>query len=266
MEQKIQTKLEPCLDLGILIGLLLTDGCVSVSPAHGSWKMTFTGKSEELHKIFKESLAKLFGITQFSVWFDKKGIKSTQVKRKQVVEQLLQLTPTFRHTPFEDGSLPLVKLPEFIESLTKQELAKVLQVMFSADGSICLGVKWHKSKGMWQFTRKVKLTCEHTTLRTKLFELVVKLGFKPKIISEREVTLERKSDIRRFKEVIGFISGVKISTKSKVWTGFEKSQILDLAIKTFDLKKKDLEKFKIKEEVISFLKSFLAPGDSSILN
>jgi hypothetical protein len=61
----------------------------------------------------------------------------------------------------------------------------------------------------------------------------------------------------KFQKEIRFVDEVKISGKSKNWKGFEKNQILDLAIKTFKLKKKDLQHFKTKEEVINFLKSLL---------
>ena len=69
--------------------------------------------------------------------------------------------------------------------------------------------------------------------------------------------LNKKSDLIKFAKEIRFVNGVKVTKNSKNWCGFEKNQILDLAIKTFELRKKDLEKFKTKEEVIDFLKSFL---------
>jgi len=50
---------------------------------------------------------------------------------------------------------------------------------------------------------------------------------------------------------------VKISSKSKNWCGFEKNQILGLAIKTFGLKKKDLQHFKTKQEIVDFLKTLV---------
>lgn len=256
MEQKI-TKLEPSLDLGILIGLLLTDGCVSFSSR--SWRITFSGKSEELLELFKQKMESLFGIKKFSEWTDEFGVKSLQVRQKQVASQLLTLVPTFRTKPFKDGTFPPVKLPEFFSTLPISELAKVMQAMFSADGSIVLGVKWRKDKRMWVFTRRVCFTSVTLSLKKQVTQILEeKFGMKPQIW-KHDVVLERKSDIIKFKQVIGFVDRVQISKKSKVWEGFEKTQILDLAIKTLDFKKRDLQRFETREDIISFLKSFLAP-------
>jgi hypothetical protein len=65
---KIRIPESNLVDLGILIGLLITDGCVTWSG--GSWRITFTGKSKELHKIFKEKVNKLFGINKFTEIID----------------------------------------------------------------------------------------------------------------------------------------------------------------------------------------------------
>jgi len=257
MEQETLTKLEPSLDLGILVGLLLTDGCVSFSSR--SWRITFSGKSEELLGLFKQKMKSLFGIEKFSERIDEFGVKSLQVRHKQVAGQLLSIVPTFRTKPFKDGTFPLVKLPEFFRTSPINELARIMQAMFSADGSIVLGVKWRKDKKMWVFTRRVCLTSVSKSLKEQVAQILEeKFGMRPQIW-KHDVVLERKSDIIEFKRLIGFVEGVKISKKSKIWDGFDKTQILDLAIKTFDLKKKDLQRFKVREEIISFLKSSMAP-------
>ncbi len=254
MEQEIH-EIKPSADLGILVGLLLTDGCVSFGSR--SWRITFSGKSEELLELFKQKMKSLFGIQKFSEWTDEFGVKSLQVRQKQVASQLLTLVPTFRTKPFKDGTFPLVKLPEFFSTLQISELAEIIQAMFSADGSIVLGVKWRKDKRMWVFTRRVCLTSVTPSLKEQVAQILEeKFGMKPQIW-KHDVVLERKLDIIKFKQLIGFVEGVQISKKSKIWEGFDKTQILDLAIKTFDLKKRDLQGFESREEIISFLKSFL---------
>ncbi|MBI2542668.1 MAG: hypothetical protein HYW24_00560 [Candidatus Aenigmarchaeota archaeon] len=258
MEQETLAKLEPSVDLGILVGLLLTDGSVTFNSR--SWRIVFSGKSEELRELFKQKMKLLFSIEKFSEWTDEFGVKSLQVRQKQAASQLLRLVPTFRTKPFKDGTFPQVRLPEFFEKMSTREMAEIMKAMFSADGSIVLGVKWRQDKKMWVFTRRICLTSVTPSLKEQIAEILEKrFGMKPQIWRS-DVALERKSDILKFKEVIGFVKGVKISKKSKVWEGFEKTQILGLAIKTFDLKKKDLQKFKTKEDVISFLKSLMAPA------
>jgi hypothetical protein len=48
---------EPNLNLGILIGLLLTDGCITKNKK-GSVQIKLTTKSDELHTLFREQMEK----------------------------------------------------------------------------------------------------------------------------------------------------------------------------------------------------------------
>ena len=244
---------ELSLNLGILVGLLLTDGCASHTKSN-NWKITFTNKSEKLHRIFLEKMSNIFEVKKFHEWFD--SIKSTEVQSKEIFNHLMKLTPTFRTKPFNNGEFPNSKIPEFIMLFDKRNISKVLRVMFSADGSVCFGVKWHKSKNMWQFTRRVKFSSKHPAIKQQIAELLKRFELNPETW-EKEVVLERRNDLIEFKKEIGFIPGVKVTKNSKNWDGFEKNQILNLLIKSFKLKKKDLQQFKTKEEVINFLKRLL---------
>ena len=69
--------------------------------------------------------------------------------------------------------------------------------------------------------------------------------------------MEKKADILKFAKSVRFVPGVKIGGDSKVWKGFEKNQILDLAVKTLYLRKQDLDRFRTKLEAIGFIKSFI---------
>ena len=237
----------------ILIALLLTDGCVS----SGRF-VIFHNKSEVLHKLFREKISELFGRVHFTERTEKNGTKRTQVSSKDIVKKLLQKCEleTLRRKRFKNGEFPVVKIPSFIKKLSFQRIRKFLQVVFSADGSISVSVRWHKRNKSWEIRRRVELTCKHPNLRKEFFEILKFIGFSPRSSGDN-ITLEKKSDIIKFAKEVRFIDGVKIGRDSKNWRGFEKNQILDLAIKTFELRKKDLEKFKTKEEVIDFLKSFL---------
>jgi hypothetical protein len=52
---------------------------------------------------------------------------------------------------------------------------------------------------------------------------------------------------------VRFVPGVKIGGDSVNWNGFEKNQILDLAVKSFDFK--NFKRFETKEQIMDFLKS-----------
>lgn len=244
--------LEPNVDLGILIGLLLTDGWVNPKGVIG-----IANKSDVLLSLFKNKVRTLFQKNNFCEFTDKRtNVKIIELNSVEVVRLMLNVCPTFRTIPFSDGTLPKTRLPKFILGLEQSEIKEILKIMFSADGAICLGVKWNKIENRWKFTRRVTLTCWNPTLKEDIGKLLNSIGIEFKI-SNTDIIIERNVEILKFIKFIGFLNGVKISRKSKNWEGFEKNQILELAIKTFELKKKDLQKFQTKEDVINFLKSLV---------
>jgi hypothetical protein len=240
--------------LGVLIGLLLTDG--SVRKTKHSNKVIFSNKSEELHKLFRDIMQKLFQIKKFEEYTDARGVKSTTVNKKEIVDYLLTLTPSYRTKPYEDGNFSAAKIPGFIEKMRKKDLALVLQAMFSGDGSVVLGIKWHKLKNSWVFTRRIQLTSEHPVILDQLANILRKNFDTTPKIWRNQVVLDNKKDIQRFQKEIGFVKGLKTSMKSRNWFGKEKNAVLKLLIKSFEIKKRDLDQFKTKEDAIMFLKNF----------
>lgn len=253
---------KPNVDLGILIGLLLTDGNLC-RRGKTSLQIELNSGSEELHRLFKEKMRSVFGRKKFTEKVDKRKphIKKTSLTSKFIGTKLLQFSPTFRKKQFDDGTFPLSIIPKFIFDLSREDICKVLQAMFSADGSIILSICWDKEKNHFKIKPEIQFSCKNPLLRSQMKSLLIQQGFQPKEnVNNGDLRLTRKTDIIKFSKDVAFISGVKISGKSKNWKGFEKNQILDLAIKTLKLRKKDLEKFKSKEEIVNFLKSVLVPA------
>lgn len=255
------TQLEPSMNLGILIGLLLTDGWVSKNKT--SWQIGFTNKSEELHSLFKGKMNAMFGFPHFTTSLNSrsKEIKVTTVNSKEIGKQLHSILPSFRKKAFEDGTFSECKIPEFFFNLQENEIRQVLSAIFSADGGVTLSVtrrkrniKWGKYEG-WEIKAEVILGCKNPLIKKQFIQLLKNLGFSPRK-DDGKIILEKKKDIVKFRNEIGFVQGLEIS-KSRNWKGFEKNRILNLAIKTLNFRKKDLQQFKTKEEIITFLKSFL---------
>jgi len=219
-ENTYPNKLELNADLGMLVGLLLTDGCVI--PKEG--KVVLTNKSEELHKVFRESITRAFGNVNFLENFNINGVKNTTINNKRIVNELLNFTPTFRTRQFDDGTFPPAKIPEFFGKIHNRELCKILQVMFSADGSIILRVRWHKLKRKWEILREIRLASKHPKLKEQISELLKKLDFNP-IIRKDCIALDRKNDLIKFSKKIRFVDGVKV-TKNKIWGGKIKMMFL----------------------------------------
>ncbi len=236
--------------LGNLIGLLLTDGCVSDNRF-----LIFHNKSEVVHEEFRKYVVELFGDVHFTQRLEMNGTKRTQVTSKRIVSELLELSEmtTFRKKQFDNGGFPQTRLPKFINNLSKDSKSKFLQAIFSADGSISVSARWHKRNNSWEIRRRIELTCKNPYLREDFYTLIKNFGFYPRVSNEN-ITMERKSDIAGFTDLVRFIPNVKIGGDSKYWKGFEKNQVLDLAVKTFEINKKDLENLQTKQDVMSFLK------------
>jgi len=237
--------------LGILIGLLLTDGCVSDKRF-----LIFHNKSEAMHKEFRMYVNEIFGDVHFTERFEVNGTKRTQLTSKRIVSRLLELSEmtTFRKKQFADGEFPKTNLPIFVKEFPRDSLAKFLQAVFSADGCISVSARWHKRNKSWEIRRRIVLSCKNPYLRKDFYQIIEKFGFSPKVSGEN-ITLERKSDILRFANSVRFIPNVKIGGDSIYWTGFEKNKILDLAIRTFEFKRQNLVSFSAKDDVMEFLKS-----------
>jgi len=256
MNQENLTELEPSVDLGILVGMLLTDGCVT-GVKTGKPKVVFTNKSESLRNFFKERFTKVFGETNFIDILRQNGVTNTEVNSKQIVTELLKLTPTFRTRQFDNGVFPNAKIPEFIKELPLKSLKRILQAMFSADGCVVLRVRLDKRDNKWDILREIRLASKNPKLKKEIADLLKMLEFNPKIRSDC-IALTSKRDMIKFQKEIGFVNGVKVA-QNKIWSENDKNAILDLLVKTFNIKQEEINKFGSKEEIISFLKSLMAP-------
>lgn len=244
MERIVANASEPKLHLGILLGLLLTDGSISGNC------IEFTNKSQELVELFKEKFRKIFGISNIWEGKDKRDreIKRVRIKNKKIAELLSKL--------LKEGDKK--KIPKMFFHLNKQQIKKIFQVMFSTDGCVSVWVVWNKKRKLWEIKKYVKISNYSREIRENLIKLLSSIGFSPiNRESNKEVVLFKKRDIIKFSKEIGFVKGVKITQNSKYWRGFEKNDVLNLAIKSFELRKDKLKNFKTKIEVINFLKKLM---------
>jgi len=244
-------------NLGVLIGMIITDG--SISRKGSSWKIEFTGKSEILHQMFRDLVRKIFKIHNFTETVDSRfpEIKRTMFTSKKVGEILHAIIPKEK----------IVELPPFIFRLSREEISKILQVMFSCDGNVSLWVIWNKKKEVWEIKKWVKFASKSKKLRFQVKALLNKFGIES-LERERneELLIVKRDSIKKFGKMIRFVEGVEVTKNSKNWCGFEKNQILDLAIKTFEFKKETLRQFNSKEEIFLFLKSMLKTSSKDTLD
>jgi hypothetical protein len=269
--------------LSTLIGLILSDGGISFS--HNNAEIFFTNTSEKLIEIFTSISKELFGVEPK---IRRKAGKFFQINlpSKNAANFLLSLINTGRkkrcnRVPIcpklkgmTNGScivcspikirndiFPLIKLPDFIKN-DRQNKIEFLKAMFSCDGGVALFPR--RGKGKLRIEREVFLACKHPLLREMVIELLSSLGIQAKNDEKKNKVLIRDfENMRKFKDIIGFIDGVLVTRNSKTWRNFEKNKILDIALKTFEISKPLTtglwSKFNSKQEIISFLKSLLTP-------
>lgn len=263
------------INLSKLLGLLLTDG--SVKHESRTYRIVYAGSSEELHKEFKKLVQKLFQIETFYERRDTKGIKITTYSSVNAGKFLVKTCNTFRTKACETfpvcgkfrnrnmacinckpKTIGGIQYPsvntKILENLSKGKLLEVFKLMFSADGGVVLGVKWHKKLKRWEFTRRIVLKCSHPELRKKYRKLLQKTDIETKEW-DSSIAIDTKHDIEKFSKTIGFVDGVEASRKSLYWYGFEKNSVLEKLLKTYNFDQKFWKGFTRKEDIINFLRA-----------
>lgn len=260
-------------DIAKLVALLLTDGSVSI--ASRTCRIVFAGNCDELHHEFKRLMQQVFGIHNFYIRTDSKGVKITVCSSVNAGKTLREICNTFRTKACKTFPIcgkfrnrpnaclkckaaiingiqfPTVNI-NILKKLSKDDLYNVLKLMFSADGGVVLGVKWHKTLNKWEFTRRIVLKCSNPNLRKKLKKLLHKINIDAKEW-DSSLAIDKKSDIKRFSENIKFIDSIEVSPKSIYWTGFKKNDVLIKLLKTYNYKKSFWDKFSNKEDIINYL-------------
>jgi len=228
----------------------LTDGNVRFGSR--TYRIVYAGKSDELHQIFRKLMNNIFGLENFYEYTDKKGVKTTTYSSKIIGEYLINTCGTFKKAQSRTNpkDYPKINLKIFYE-ITTQELKEVFRLMFSADGGVVMGVKWHKRYNKWELTRRIILKCSHPGMR-KVYRYLLKERLE---INTKEwdssIAIDTKDDLFRFAKEISFVKNVKVSKKSLYWQGYNKNNILSILIKTYKIKPERLKSFKMQNDVIS---------------
>lgn len=237
MKEEIETsnKLNLDGDLAELLGLLLSDGGITDKS-----RIFFNNKSKKLIERFKELSEICFGNVNFDERPSKRAVH-IRFSSINISNDLHKLTLSFRTRPCNHhpvcpgidtnfGICPKgnvntgfhnVKVPDFIKTSSKEIKIRFLRGLFSGDGSCVF------SKNKKGFNRRVTLTCHHPVLLDEIKELIQSLG----IICAKErneILIRRKSEIKKFKELIGFLQG-SIVTHGR-FVGFEKNDVLNLMV------------------------------------
>ena len=88
-------------------------------------------------------------------------------------------------------------------------------------------------------------------MKENLAELLKKLEIQHRFSPKNEpvsIIIQPKDSIRKFKKEIGFMKGIEVSPRG-FWGGFEKSKVLEIIVKSFELPRGKLQEFTSESEI-----------------
>ena len=223
-----------------LLGILYTDGCLSRKSKY-TWRFFLGNTSLEIIMTFRACMMNLFGLDSYRIRISRKIVNgkpyyNATVDSGKYGQALIAEHGTFRTLAFIDESgnklYPYARLP-FTATSNEEIISDFLRAAFSCDGGINLYVARPKT-GYEYLIRNVFLSCHHPKLQRDYCNLLFSLGIQPKLlIKDNKIRIERRENLQKFQEKVGFLNGVKITQHSKYWQGWEKNVVLNLALSSY---------------------------------
>lgn len=171
---------------------------------------------------------------------------------KSLTELLYNLSPTYNTKPI-NGIFPKCKIPE-IAFKNENNTVNFLQAFVNSEGSVKLKVSKHKK--WWELSRYVKISTIHPEIIKGVSELLKNLEIRHRFTPKNNpvaIIIQPKISIKKFQNKIGFMNGIEVSPRG-FWGGFEKSRVLEIIVKSFELPRGELQNFSSESEIYEFLK------------
>jgi len=226
--------------LPLIASLLFTDGCL-YKTKKGGFEISYYGYDKALHNIFADLVWYCFKIRPSSYMIRCGKVFRTKYINKEFAKRILTLSPSYKTKPAPEQDwldfLKEVNKPslEFLNKSSQNVLNEFIRLAMCADGSISVSKKEKKIF----FT--LILACAHPTLVEEWSELFNRAGIKNNIVRGSGIThiggvKGVKNCLFKFKELGGFIPGVKVCVRASPLCGIDKQNILLNAVR---LLKKD---------------------------
>ena len=223
-----------------LLGILYTDGCLSKMSKY-TWRFYLGNTSLEIIIVFRACMMNIFGLDSQKIRIAQKMVNGKPYYKAVVNSghygnQLIAQYGTFRTLAYKDENgeklYPYAHLP-FNTSSNQKEVSDFLRAAFSCDGGVNLYIGKSKT-GYKSLIRNVFLSCHHPKLQHDYCDLLSSLEIKARLLlKDNKIRIERREDLQKFQEKVGFLKGVKITQHSKYWQGWEKNIVLDLALSSY---------------------------------
>ena len=223
-----------------LLGILYTDGCVSRKSKY-TWRMYLGNTSIEIIMTFRACMMNIFGLHSTRIRISEKIVNQKPyyiavVDSGRIGNILTTQFGTFRTLSYHESGrelFPFTRLP-FSSKTDEKIISEFLRAALSCDGGVNLYISRSKERKYRSLIRNVFLSCHHPILIREYYELLLSLGITSKLLlKDHKIRIERKEDIQKFQEKVGFLNGVKITQHSKYWQGWEKNTVLSYALSSY---------------------------------
>ena len=236
-------------DLAKFIALIMTEGYLNERG------VSIKNTSFALIDTFKKLAKQNFQIENFS----ESIVKNDDPNRKRVYRCRISSVELARFlgSYIDKSDYQNATLPNEIFNLTEEDIGKVLQIAFSADGSVAFRPRIRSATNRWNITKQIELGCHSPSLIKQWRRLIESLGINCYINAGR-IIISRLENILDFKEKIDFLEGIGIQ-KHTLWEDYTRREVLDALIESY--KYPMVKGFDSKEEALEFLKSLFKPKE-----
>ena len=227
--------------LNELAVMLLAEGNVRIR--NRDTTIVFTNKSRVLRDKFREIGRKL------GQKVHEKGEKQLVIYSKDLGKELLELSKSFRTKPCDTGKqnacpvtkgrsninhscsicnpiivggkkFPPTTFPENILKEKPDKIAEYLRIFCSCDGGVVVGNDKRNDEVIVRVT--------HPKLREQIVKMFKGIGIDVKTRGTSLIYIKKVSDLRKFKEKIGFLDGCEAMRGKHI--GIEKNQLLNFIL------------------------------------
>ncbi len=211
----------------VLATCLLTDG--SLYKEGNNYRISYYTKDEILRRFMNALLFKLSDFLPTEA-FDKKGIYVIRVTDGNLTLKLLKLSPNYKKSP-KKGQSKENYLNEiqptlgFLNKCSSTTVKWCIRFAFTTDG--CISIRKNGRAVLY-------LACYHPVVAQQWGDMLQKYGILSRIVKSRAswcgisgVIVYDLNSIKRFYEIGGFIDGVKVTNKSKIYRGMVKNTLLE---------------------------------------
>lgn len=221
----------------LLAVFLLTDGYMKKGGG-----IMFICTDKILQNYFLTLIKESYGLAPTINAYMRKG-KETIVHSKEVASKLLELTPSYKTSPWNINPKTYFQEPQpslsFLENESSDTLKEIIRIAMSTDGTMLVDFP-HNS-----IYPRLEFCCAHPMLLYEWKEIFQKVGLKSYILKSKitwsgfkGLGIKELKSIGRFIEIGGFIDGVKITGKSRYYKGITKNNLLNLV---FNMNKKTFQ-------------------------